>query len=154
MFCQQYKQKIQPSKQKVDLEGTGTVTTMDIIVGWEDTLRPGVEDCLICSKLQYLTKVWPGSMWFCICPIWSLILADHFPVTLPLLHRWSLVSFFLQDCSGLYFPTGDLAIEETLVTCDKEADVCYGKVAKVVFFFRKVSSLFPGGPDCVKQFQQ
>ena len=41
--------------------------------------------------------------------------------------------FFLHFCSGLCFPTGDLAIEETLVTCDKEADVCFGKVAKVVF---------------------
>ena len=27
--------------------------------------------------------------------------------------------------------TGDLAIEETLVTCDKEADVCFGKVERV-----------------------
>ena len=42
------------------------------------------------------------------------------------------MSFFLH-CSGLYFPTGDLAIEETLVTCEKEADVCFGKVAEVVF---------------------
>ena len=61
--------------------------------------------------------------------------------------------FFLH-CSGLYFPTGDLAIEETLVTCDKEADVCFGKVAKVVFF-REVSLFsLSGGSDCVKQFQQ
>ena len=56
----------------------------------------------------------------------------------------------------MYFPTGDLAIEETLVTCDKEADVCFGKVAKVVFFFfqKRIFVLLPGGPDCVKQFQQ
>ena len=102
------------------------MVTFYFIQNWDQ-----VGDCLICSKLQYLSKVWSGLIWFCICPIWSLILADHFLVTLPLLHRWSLVNFFLH-CSGLYFPTGDLAIEETLVTCDKEADVCFGKVAKVV----------------------
>ena len=40
----------------------------------------------------------------------------------------------------MYFLAGDLAIEETLVTCDKEADVCFGKVAKV--FFSEKSLLF------------
>ena len=61
--------------------------------------------------------------------------------------------FFSFNCSGLYFPSGDLAIEETLVTCDKEADVCFGKVEKVVFQ-RSISLLLSGGSDCVKHFQQ
>ena len=63
-----------------------------------------VGDYLIFSMIQYLSKVWPSLIWFCICPIWSLILADHFPVTLPLLHRWSLVSFFSQFLFRIVFP--------------------------------------------------
>ena len=123
------------------------MVTFYFIQNWDQ-----VGDCLICSKLQFLSKVWPGLIWFCICPIWSLILADHFPVTLPLLHRWSLVSFFsiVQDCISrqVTWLSRKLWLPATRRRMSALARW------QMLFFFQRSISLLPGGPDCVKQFQQ
>ena len=113
---------------------------MDITAEWEDTLRPGRRLPYFFYDTVFVQSLAEFDM---ILHLSNLIFDPCRPLSCYSASATSVISgeFFLH-CSGLYFPTGDLAIEETLVTCDKEADVCFGKVAEVVF----QRSLFSSSP--------
>ena len=49
-------------------------------------------------------------------------------VSLTIFHRKKFRPLSCYSASATSVITHDIAIEETLVTCDKESDVCFGKV--------------------------
>ena len=94
---------------QVDLVATAMATTMGITAGQVVTLTPGQGKITLTSGQGKVTLVKEKARFI------KLVLRP--------------LSCYSASATSLI--TGDLAIEETLVTCDKEADVCFGKVQRI-----------------------
>ena len=151
MFCQHDKQKIQPPKQKVVLEDTGTVTTMDITAEWGDTLRPG----RILSYLFYDTVFVQSLAEFdMILHLSNLIFDPCRPLSCYSASATSVISGeFFSPLFRIVFPDrwpGNRGNSGHL----RQGGGCLLWQGGKSCFSEKYLSSLSGGSDCVKQFQQ
>ena len=133
-------------------EDTGTVTTMDITAKWGDTLRPGRRLPYFFYDTVFVQSLAEFDM---ILHLSNLIFDPCRPLSCYSASATSVISgefffsIFVQDCISRQVTWQSRKLWSPATTRRMSALARWKKL-----FFREVSSLLPGGPDCVKQFQQ